>query len=212
QEIRLDKRRNHSIEAVVDRLLIKSGINERMGESIRTALKLTNGAVLVSVIDGEEKLYSEKMACVNCGINIPPLEPRSFSFNSSFGACRRCQGIGTVMEMDASKIIPDTSARVDKIDFLNGVDNAGGNYLKTALVAVIEKLTVGDPIDPEAGKPSKGKLRKLKDAIFGSDPSACMKVPYKDLPQEIRDAFMNGTKRRLTFRHGDYKFEREWKG
>ena len=73
EEIRLDKRRNHSIEAVVDRLLIKSGINERLGESIRTALKLTSGAVLVSVIDGEEKLYSEKMACVNCGINVPPL-------------------------------------------------------------------------------------------------------------------------------------------
>ena len=76
------------IEAVIDRLLIKPGINERLGESIRTALKLTDGAVLVSVVDGEEKLYSEKMACVNCGINVPPLEPRSFSFNSAYGACR----------------------------------------------------------------------------------------------------------------------------
>ena len=214
EEIQLDKRKNHTIEVVVDRLLIKEGVRERLAESVKTALKLTGGAVLVSIIDGEEKLYSEKMACVNCGINIPPLEPRSFSFNSAFGACRRCQGIGTVMEMDASKIIPDTSARVDKIDFLNGVDKAGANYLKTALVAVIEKFTTGDPVAPDASSetPKKGKLRKLKDAIFGSDPSAWMKVAYKDLPQEIRDVFMNGTKRRLTFRHGDYKFEREWQG
>src|SRR3989441_4534513 len=69
EDIRLDKRRNHSIEAVVDRLLINAGINDRLAESVRTALKLTGGAVLVSVVDGEEKLYSEKMACLNCGIN-----------------------------------------------------------------------------------------------------------------------------------------------
>ena len=215
EEILLDKRKNHTIDVVVDRLLIKEGVRERLAESVKTALKLTGGAVLISIIDGEEKLYSEKMACVNCGINIPPLEPRSFSFNTAFGACRRCQGIGTVMEMDASKIIPDTSARVDKIDFLNGVDKAGANYPKTALVAVIEKFTTGDPIAPDASaeKPKKGKLRKLNDAIFGGDPAAWLKVPYKDLPADVRDAFMNGTgKRRLTFRHGDYKFEREWKG
>src|SRR5215216_4391240 len=72
EEIRLDKRRNHTIEAVVDRLLIKPGIGERLTESVRTALKLTGGAVLISVVDGEEKLYSERMACVNCGINVPP--------------------------------------------------------------------------------------------------------------------------------------------
>src|SRR5213592_4074587 len=142
EEIRLDKRRNHSIEAVVDRLLIKPGINERLGESIRTALKLTNGAVLVSVIDGEEKMYSEKMACVNCGINVPPLEPRSFSFNSAYGACRRCQGIGTVMEIDAKKIVPDDSVPAGKVDFLNGVDKAGASFLRSALVAIIEKFTV----------------------------------------------------------------------
>ena len=65
--------------------------------------------MLVSVVDGEEKLYSEKMACVNCGINVPPLEPRSFSFNSAYGACRNCHGLGTVMEVDPAKLIPDTN-------------------------------------------------------------------------------------------------------
>ena len=108
EEIRLDKRRNHTIEAVVDRLLIKTGIRERLTDSIRTALKLTGGAVLISIVDGEEKLYSERMACVNCGINVPPLEPRSFSFNSAYGACKRCHGLGTVMEIDSLKLIPDS--------------------------------------------------------------------------------------------------------
>ncbi|MDQ3181002.1 MAG: excinuclease ABC subunit A, partial [Acidobacteriota bacterium] len=98
EEIKLKKLNNHTIEVVVDRLLIKEDVKERLNESVKTALKLTDGAVLISVIDGEEKLYSEKMACVNCGVNIPTLEPRSFSFNSSFGACKRCQGLGAVME------------------------------------------------------------------------------------------------------------------
>src|SRR6185295_14766511 len=132
EEIQLDKRKNHTIEVVVDRLLIKDGVRDRLAESVKTALKLTSGAVLISIVDGEEKLYSEKMACVNCGINIPPLEPRSFSFNSAFGACRRCQGIGTVTEMDASKIIPNPDSPVGKINFLSGVDKAGATYLRTA--------------------------------------------------------------------------------
>src|SRR5215210_7102135 len=124
EEIILDKRKNHTIEVVIDRLLMKNGVRERLAESVKTALKLTGGAVLVSIIDGEEKLYSEKMACVNCGINIAPLEPRSFSFNSAYGACKRCQGIGTVMEIDANKIVPDQSQPAAKTVFLGGLDNA----------------------------------------------------------------------------------------
>jgi excinuclease ABC subunit A len=73
EEIKLDKKKNHTIEVVVDRLLIKEGVKERLTESVRTALKLTNGAVIVSIVDGKEKLYSEKMACINCGVNIPTL-------------------------------------------------------------------------------------------------------------------------------------------
>src|SRR6186997_1621011 len=147
EEIRLDKRRNHTIEAVVDRLLIKTGIRERLTDSIRTALKLTGGAVLISIVDGEEKLYSERMACVNCGINVPPLEPRSFSFNSAYGACKRCQGLGTVMEIDANKIVPDQSQKAGKMKFLEGVDKASGNYLQSAVNAIIEKFTDGDKLE-----------------------------------------------------------------
>ena len=130
EEIKLDKRRNHTIEAVVDRLLIKQGIAERLTESVRTALKLTGGAVLISVVDGEEKLYSERMACVNCGINVPPLEPRSFSFNSVYGACKRCHGLGTVLEVDPAKIITDATERADKLFVeLASADKQGAAYL-----------------------------------------------------------------------------------
>src|SRR5918999_2392333 len=136
EEIRLDKRRNHTIEAVVDRLLIKPGIKERLTESVRTALKLTSGAVLVSVVDGEEKLYSERMACVNCGINVPPLEPRSFSFNSAYGACKRCHGLGTVLQVDPAKIVPDATVQADKLEFMGTADKQGSAYLRAAIAAV----------------------------------------------------------------------------
>lgn len=202
EEILLDKRKNHTIEVIVDRLLMKDGIRERLTESVKTALKLTDGAVLVSIIDGDENLYSERMACVNCGISIAQLEPRSFSFNSAYGACKRCHGIGTVMEVDASKIIPDGDLPAAKIDFLGGVDRAGANFLRAALLAVIEKFTTGDPVAPPNKKRSS---KKSANADLAN-------VHYNDLPAEIRDAFMNGTRKRLTFRYGDNKFEREWRG
>src|ERR1700720_4512412 len=147
EEIKLDKRRNHTIEAVVDRLLIKPGINERLTDSVRTALKLTGGAVLVSVVDGEEKLYSERMACVICGINVPPLEPRSFSFNSAYGACKHCHGLGTVLEVDPGKLIHNPDLVAEQLPFLGPADKAGSAYLRSALIAVIEHFKA-DPKEP----------------------------------------------------------------
>jgi excinuclease ABC subunit A len=183
EEIKLDKRRNHTIEAVVDRLLIKPGINERLTESVRTALKLTGGAVLISVVDGDEKLYSERMACVNCGINVPPLEPRSFSFNSFYGACKRCHGLGTILEVDPAKIITDATEPADKLFLpLATLDKQGSAYLKSALLAVIE--------------------------YFKADPQ----VPFAELPKTARDAFFHGVEGQITFRQGLYKYENEWKG
>jgi excinuclease ABC subunit A len=139
EEIKLDRRRNHTIEAVVDRLLIKTGINERLAESVRTALKLTGGAVLVAVVDGAEKLYSERMACVTCGINVPPLEPRSFSFNSAYGACRRCHGLGTILEVDPAKIVPDVSVAANKLEFSEH-DKQGAAYLRSVITALAAHL------------------------------------------------------------------------
>ena len=211
EDIILEKRKNHTIEVVVDRLLMKEGVRERLTESVKTALKLTGGAVLVSIIDGEEKLFSERMACVNCGINIAPLEPRSFSFNSAYGACKRCQGLGTVMEIDANKIVPDPTQPAGKVEYLGGVDKAGGTYLKTALAAIIERATDGDKL----GAPEDSIVTKIKKKLTGNgngDAKKLLQTPFADLPKEIRDAFFHGTKRRLTFRQGSYKYESEWKG
>jgi excinuclease ABC subunit A len=182
EEIRLDKRRNHTIEAVIDRLLIKPGIRERLAESVRTALKLTDGAVLVSIVDGEEKLYSEKMACVICDINVPPLEPRSFSFNSAYGACKRCHGLGTVLEVDPAKLIPDANVPADKLTFMGPADRQGSAYLKSALTAVIN--------------------------YFKAD----SKVPFNELLKEVREGFLEGINGQLNFRQGAYSYQSRWKG
>jgi excinuclease ABC subunit A len=106
-EMSLDKRRNHSIEVIVDRLLVKPGIEKRLEASIETATKLANGLVLISVVDGEERLYSRKLACVECGASVPELEPRSFSFNSPYGACEDCSGLGSTWAFDPDKVIAD---------------------------------------------------------------------------------------------------------
>ncbi len=109
EDIQLDRRRNHTIEAVVDRLLIKPGIEARLAASIESAMKLAQGLVQVAVVNGEERLYSRESACANCGINIPALEPRSFSFNSVYGACEACKGLGNRYSFDPAKVIGDWS-------------------------------------------------------------------------------------------------------
>ena len=100
EEIHLERHKNHTIEVVVDRLLIKPGIERRVESAIQTAMKLTRGIVLIAVVNGRERLYSEKLACVDCGISIPAVEPRTFSFNSRYGACPSCSGLGTCLEPD----------------------------------------------------------------------------------------------------------------
>jgi excinuclease ABC subunit A len=107
--ITLDKRRNHTIEVIVDRLLVKPGIEKRLEASIETSTRLAGGLVLISVVDGEERLYSRKLACVECGTSVPELEPRSFSFNSPYGACEECAGIGNTWAFDPDKVIVDPS-------------------------------------------------------------------------------------------------------
>ena len=108
-EIDLDKRKNHTIEVVIDRLLVKPGIEHRLEMSVGLAMKLAGGLVQVAVIGGEETLYSSRLACPDCGINVPQLEPRSFSFNSAYGACPECHGLGSKYDFDPAKIIVDWS-------------------------------------------------------------------------------------------------------
>src|SRR6476620_8059260 len=109
EEIPLDKRKNHTIEVVVDRLLVKPGIEKRLEASIETATKLAGGLVIVAVVNGEERLYSQKLACTKCGTSVPQLEPRSFSFNSPYGACETCAGLGSKWAFDPAKVIEDPS-------------------------------------------------------------------------------------------------------
>ena len=124
-DIPLDKRRNHTIEVVVDRLLVKPGIEKRLEASIDTATKLANGLVLVAVVNGEERLYSQKLACTECGTSVPQLEPRSFSFNSPFGACEECTGLGSKWSFDESKVIVDRSKPL----FDGGLGPGGSSWL-----------------------------------------------------------------------------------
>jgi excinuclease ABC subunit A len=107
EPIPLDRRKNHTVEIVVDRLLMKNGISERLERSIETALKLTGGLVTIAVVGGDERVYSEKLACADCGISVPQLEPRSFSFNSPYGACPECHGLGSKYDFDPAKVIVD---------------------------------------------------------------------------------------------------------
>jgi len=108
-DLALDKRKNHTIEVVVDRLLVKPGIEHRLELSVALAMKLAGGLVQVAVVGGDEQLYSSRLACPDCGINVPQLEPRSFSFNSAYGACPECHGLGSRYDFDPAKVITDWS-------------------------------------------------------------------------------------------------------
>ena len=139
EPLKLDKRKNHTIEVVIDRLVVKKGIEPRLESSIQTALKWADGLVIVAVIDGQERLYSEKLACPNDGTSIPQLEPRSFSFNSPYGACETCHGVGSTWAFDPAKIITDASKPL-----LDGGLGPGStsSYMSTALNEAAELLGI----------------------------------------------------------------------
>ncbi|HEX5213907.1 MAG TPA: excinuclease ABC subunit UvrA, partial [Vicinamibacterales bacterium] len=102
-----DRRKNHTIEILVDRLIVKTGIERRLSDSIDIALKLADDIVVINTLDGGDRLFSRRMACPNCGISIPEMTPRAFSFNSPHGACQHCQGLGAVYDFDPARIAPD---------------------------------------------------------------------------------------------------------
>jgi excinuclease ABC subunit A len=146
EEIQLNRRRNHTIEVVVDRLMLKPGIESRLAASVETAMKLAKGIVQVAVVDGEERLYSQESACVECGINIPVLEPRSFSFNSVYGACEACKGLGSRYAFDPAKVIVDWSRPL----FQGGLGpGAGSGFLQRSLerAAEVYRFDLRTPFD-----------------------------------------------------------------
>src|SRR5271166_4222654 len=161
EEITLDKRKNHTIEVVVDRLLIKPEGAKRLEASIATATRLADGLVLIAVVNGAERLYSQKLACPDCGTSVPQLEPRSFSFNSPFGACEACTGLGSKWSFDPMKVIADPARPL-----LDGGLAVSGNssYMTHALTAAALKLraTLSKPFDQ---LPQKAQASLLETAL-----------------------------------------------
>jgi len=107
EDIRLDRRRNHSIDVVVDRLIVRPGAERRLSDAVQIALALADDIVVINRLEGADRLYSQKLACVECGISVPEMSPRAFSFNSPHGACTGCQGLGAIHDFDPARIVPD---------------------------------------------------------------------------------------------------------
>jgi len=168
-EIPLDRRRNHTIEVVVDRLLVKPGIEGRMAASIATAIKLAKGIVQVAVVGGEEHLYSQEWACVDCGVSIPALEPRSFSFNSVYGACPVCRGLGSQYAFDPAKVIVDWSRPL--LDGGLG-PGSGSAFMQRSLARAAEQFHF------DLKTPFNKFPRKIQNLIlFGKGPEGSRSAP-----------------------------------
>ena len=135
EEIKLEKNKKHSISVVIDRLAVREGINQRLADSVETALKLAQGFAEIAVIGGEVQLFSEHFACTDCGISLPAIEPRLFSFNNPYGACPACTGLGMNMEFDKALIIPDGSK-----SFTEGVIQSFSNNLNSYRMKQLEAV------------------------------------------------------------------------
>ena len=166
EEIHLDKNIKHNIEIVVDRLIVRSGIEKRLTDSIETAMSLSNGLMMVDVTDGEMLNFSQNFACPDCGISIDEVEPRSFSFNNPFGACPDCFGLGYKMEFDEDLMIPDKSLSINE-----------------GAITVLGWQSCTDK-----GSFSRAILDALaKEYHFSLD------TPFEQYPQEIQDVLIRGT-------------------
>ena len=166
EDIKLEKNIKHNIEIVVDRLVVKEGIEKRLTDSIETVMNLSDGLMIVDVIDGEPINFSMSFACPDCGISVEEVEPRSFSFNNPFGACPECFGLGYKMEFDEDLMIPDKSLSISKgaITVMGWQSCADkGSFTNAILVAL------------------------AKEYHFDLD------TPFEDYPQEIHDVLIHGT-------------------
>ena len=167
EEIKLDKNKKHTIEIVVDRLVVREGMHMRLAESIETALRLAEGLMTVDVIGGEPMHFSESFSCPDCNISIDEIEPRSFSFNNPFGACPTCHGLGYKMEFDIDLMIPDM-----KLSIAEGA------------IAVMGWQSCTD---------KKSYTRAILDALckeYGFD----LDTPFQDYDDNIKDILIHGTK------------------
>ena len=166
EEISLDKNIKHNIEIVVDRLIVKPGIEKRLSDSIETVLELADGLLMVDTMDGNIHNFSQSFSCPNCGVSIDEIEPRSFSFNNPFGACPDCLGLGYKMEFDIDLMIPDKS-----LSILEGAIAVTGWQSCT----------------------SEGSFsRAILDAL-AREYDFSLATPFEDYPEKIKDILINGT-------------------
>lgn len=168
EDIVLDKNIKHHVEVVVDRLVVKQGIEKRLADSIENVLKLAEGLLIVDVIGGEKINFSESFACPDCGISINEIEPRSFSFNNPFGACPTCNGLGFKMEFDEELIIPDPSLSIDE-----------------GAIAVMGWQSVTQ----------EGSYSRCIMEALAKEYGFSLATPYKDYPEEIKNIIMHGASR-----------------
>ncbi|MBQ4630500.1 MAG: excinuclease ABC subunit UvrA [Clostridia bacterium] len=178
EPIALEKKHRHTIEIVIDRIIVKPGINARLTDSVETASKLGHGIVIADFFDKGEKIFSQNYACKDCGISMEELSPRMFSFNSPFGACPECSGLGSFMKIDPELLIPDPSKSI----YDGGISAFGwGNVADgtTYWSAWLDALS--------------------KEYNFDKT------TPIKDLPAEIMDIMLYGSDKPLSINHNGYK-------
>ena len=166
EEIALDKNIKHNIEIIVDRLVVKPGIEKRLTDSVESVLHLAEGLLVVDVIGGEPLNFSQSFSCPDCGISIDEIEPRSFSFNNPFGACPECYGLGYKMEFDEDLMIPDKSLSIDE-----------------GAIVVLGWQSCTD-----RGSYTRAILDALAEAYGFS-----LSTPFKDYPKKIHDILIYGT-------------------
>src|SRR5436190_2366999 len=167
-DLKLDRRRNHTIEVVVDRLIVKSGIERRLSESLETALTLADDIVVINTYEGGDQLFSRRLACVTCGISVPEMTTRAFSFNSPHGACPDCQGLGATYDFDPRLIVPD-----DSKSLLGGAVAPWAHGDRKLLRDAIAKLSQTFGFDPDT---SFSKLaKKHRDLILFGPPAGVAK-------------------------------------
>lgn len=162
-EISLDKNKNHTIEVVVDRIIVKEGIEGRLNDSLETALKLGEGLVIADIIDGERIMFSQKLACPDCGIVIEELSPRMFSFNSPFGMCTQCNGLGFHKEVDPELVIPNMELSVKE-----GAISPHSNSKESSYYYEIFK-TIGEKYDFTMEQPIKEAPKGfIEEVLYGT--------------------------------------------
>jgi excinuclease ABC subunit A len=180
EEVKLDKRKNHTIEIVIDRLLVKPGIERRLATAVEDAMKMADGLVLMAVVEGQERLYSSKLACPECGINVPVLEPRSFSFNSVYGACPECNGLGSKYDFDPAKVVTDWSKPL--LEGGLGPGSASQNLIHSLQLAAAA-------YGFDLSKPFEQHPRKTQNLIlYGPEPGEKKRGGFLGVFAYLRDA------------------------